>query len=191
MTEVTSDPLGDNLGLVIAQPKRTVLDIADDLAKTLIGDRAETKDLKPAHLRILALHLEGTRTKDIAKMCHVTTATVRNVLKSPGAQIIIDEFTDDFKDEMRILFGEAVNVIREGLDDDDIEIRLKAVDRFTKLVQPDNSAPMQQNNTQINIYNKVSQTREKFVDVLKEFVETSESTEAVIEGIAEEIHNEE
>lgn len=105
-----------------------------------LGIRRETgaqklKKLTFRHRKIIAFHIQGFSGEQIAFYMNCTNLTVSRVLNDPLAQAYIAAAAKDREEELKALMGSAVNVVREGLTKDglDINTRLKAVDRYSKL----------------------------------------------------------
>ena len=91
--------------------------------------------LTPAHKKIIALHLGGVPSRDIAAHPDVscTYGTVIRVLGDPLAKDIIAEMDSLYDSEFRRLRGLANETLRSALDPDrPIGVRLKAVSIFDK-----------------------------------------------------------
>lgn len=89
--------------------------------------------LKPAHKQYITAFLNGMKIVEIANYFNVCFLTVYRVLKDPLARALIEEFDEGFKEEFRRLFPLVTDSIRDGLNDENIGLRLKAADRFVKL----------------------------------------------------------
>lgn len=96
------------------------------------GNRNVTK-LTPEHKRYITAFLNGMKIVEIADYFTVSALTVQRILSDPLARELINEFDDGFKEEFRRLFPLVTDSIRDGLLDDNLGIRLKAVDRFSKM----------------------------------------------------------
>jgi hypothetical protein len=105
-----------------------------------LGIRRETGQLKLKkltfrHRKIIALHIQGFSGEQIAFYMNCTNLTVSKVLNDPLAQSYISAATKDRELELKALLGSAVNVVREGMTKEGLDIgtKLKAVDRYSKL----------------------------------------------------------
>jgi len=94
------------------------------------------KRLTNRHLSIIGMHLEGHSLEVIANNMNCTFSTVSRILNDPLAQSILKRVYDDRKGEVHALGGKAIEVVREGLSEEQsIGTRLRAVDRFVKIRQ--------------------------------------------------------
>jgi hypothetical protein len=77
-------------------------------------------------------HLQGISPKEIVEQLQTTTARIRRVLNSDlGKQVVEDYFK--FSDlEFEALYTLSISAIRDALNSSDIDIRLKAADKFLK-----------------------------------------------------------
>lgn len=107
-----------------------------------LGIRRDTgasklKRLTFRHRKIIALHIQGFSGEQIAFYMNCTDASVSRILNDPLAREYIDAAAKDRESEIKALMGQAVNVVRDGLTKEglDINTRLKAVDRYAKLRQ--------------------------------------------------------
>ncbi len=103
-----------------------------------IGERKHNGDLKlkelrPEHKQYVTAWLQGMKGVEIADHFNVSALTVYRVLSDPLIKPLIEEFDEGFKEEFKRLFPLATDAIRDGLNDSDLDIRLKATDRFVKM----------------------------------------------------------
>ncbi len=96
------------------------------------GNRNVAK-LTPEHKQYITAFLKGMKIVEIADYFTVSFLTVHRILADPLARELINEFDEGFKEEFRRLFPLVTDSIRDGLLDDNLGIRLKAVDRFSKM----------------------------------------------------------
>lgn len=88
------------------------------------------KRLNPRHRMIIALHLNGMTAGSIAKVLGVNPQYVSIVLNDPLVQSTLERIYEDLDEELRALFPKAVEALRDGLEDPDNRIKLKASDQF-------------------------------------------------------------
>lgn len=91
------------------------------------------KKLTPRHKSVIMLYVQGMKIVDIAEMVGSDYSWLCCVLKDPLVQEYINAYLSSFDDELEALAARAVSAIRDGLNADDIGIRLKAVDRYAKM----------------------------------------------------------
>jgi len=92
------------------------------------------KWISPRHYKILAAHLAGKSSEQIAEALGCTTATVQRVVRDPLAKPILAESYSHRQLEIDALTGVAVHSVREALDPaKPISTRLQGVDRFLKM----------------------------------------------------------
>jgi len=90
------------------------------------------KSLKPKDKQILLLSLEGFSASEIMEQLSVSSSRIRTVLSSDLADQVFDDFLA-FKDrEFQALYSLTIDAIRDALRAEDIELRLKAADKFLK-----------------------------------------------------------
>jgi len=92
----------------------------------------ELKVLKPKHKLIVLMHLEGNDTSDIVDQTGASPSTVYSVLKSGLAKAIMEDYYAFCGQEFKNLYSLAIAAVRDALKSDDIEVRLKAADKFFK-----------------------------------------------------------
>ena len=103
----------------------------------IIGDRTETgalklKELKPRHKQVIALHLQGISSNDIARSVGYDAAWVCTVLADPLVQPYLDKFNEMVDRELMALKPKAVEVVRDGMESTSERIRLAASDKVFK-----------------------------------------------------------
>lgn len=104
-----------------------------DSGERLPDGSQRLKKLNVRHRKIVALHLEGYRNKDIAAKLGMTQARICILLNDPLLQQEIAKHSGLVKQELESLSGSAVNAVREALHSDRMGDRLRGVDRFVKL----------------------------------------------------------
>lgn len=91
------------------------------------------KELKPEHKQYVSAFISGMKGVEIAAQFNVAAITVYRVLADPLAMELIGEFDESFKNEFRAMFPLVADAVRDGLVTGSPELRLKAVDRWTKV----------------------------------------------------------
>lgn len=100
----------------------------------VVGKRTATgalklKRLKPEHRQIIALHLKGHSNRDISFLMDRDEVTISRVLHDPLSEQLIQQHLAGVDKELDALTGLAIDALRDGLQQDDIRIRLKAADQ--------------------------------------------------------------
>jgi len=90
--------------------------------------------------RVVAMHLDGMKDKDIALACGYTENSVYRILHLPQAQAIRQQSLGHTAQRLEAKFNKVVDVIDACLDDPEPAIRLSATDKWFKATgkyQPD------------------------------------------------------
>lgn len=102
---------------------------------------AQYQNLKPRHIQILDLHLQGLSRKDIAQQVGVSLPTITSIVRSNSGIDFIGRKFKEAEADMSILLKPAVEVYRKvltGVDQDGKELliedklQLKAAESFIK-----------------------------------------------------------
>ena len=138
------------------------------------------KKLSARHMTMIALHLTGKfKAGYIAEYIGCRAITVYRVLNDPLAQKVINDFHSGVMLDLKALAPLTVDAIRDGLEDKDLDVRLRAVDRFDKLTKTnDNEAA--DINVSVSFVNNV---RDRFFGELREIADKS----GIIDVEAEEV----
>ena len=111
----------------------------------LSGKRRESgalnlKRLRPKHIQVLALHLQGMKQSHIANRLGLSQPWVSNVISDPLSQEYITQFLEEQKGRLTGLFARSLDAVQEGLeavhptsDNPLYGTRLKAADMVFKL----------------------------------------------------------
>ena len=94
--------------------------------------RPQPKRLTAAAKNAIILHLEGLPIGQIAEMLGRSPSWVSWILNSDLAQSLINDYISFVDQEFRALYKLSVEAIRDALQSNDIEVRLKAADRYLK-----------------------------------------------------------
>jgi len=142
-------------------------------AEKLVGIRNKSghtpiKNFKPKHKKVLALHVIGRSTAEIANETEYSVVRVAQIIRAEASQQYLAELAEAYDSELKSLMPLAVMAVREALLSDSISTRLSGVDRFIKLStmgQPNGNG----NDKGGDVYNTlvVNSAREKFVNELK------------------------
>lgn len=108
------------------------------LGRRMPSGKMRLKELKPVHMKIVAMHLQGMKGTKIAESffaqgIKLSAASINSVLRDPLAKDVIERFREAYHEELLALGSLATDAVRDGLESGDKELRLKAVDRFVKL----------------------------------------------------------
>lgn len=108
------------------------------LGRRMPSGQMRLKELKPVHMKIVAMHLQGMKGSKIAESffaqdIKLSAAMINAVLRDPLAKDVIERFREAYHEELLALGSLANDAVRDGLKAGDKELRLKAVDRFVKL----------------------------------------------------------
>lgn len=108
-----------------------------------IGTSNETnqkplKKLRPKHLRVIALHMQGMtgpQIVDYLAQADVSIAlmTVYKVLNDPLSKGLMNEFYTGAEDELKALDGMAVDVLRRAMRDGSHRDAISAADKVFKI----------------------------------------------------------
>lgn len=118
--------------------------VADDKAadyykEKLLGKRLPNgvkplKKLNGRHQRIIALHLTGKFSGvRIAEMLECSAFTVHRTLNDPIAQKFINDFHSAVEMDLKAMLPLAIEAVRNGLEHDDPDVRLRAVGRLESM----------------------------------------------------------
>ena len=90
------------------------------------------KSLNPRHIKAIQLHLQGATLNEISEQTGFSVWWICRILKSKPAQRLIAEYQEYFDQEFKALYTGSIRAIREGLEDPDINVRLKAANMYFK-----------------------------------------------------------
>lgn len=93
------------------------------------------RDIKVLNTRqkiVVMLHLEGLSAKDIADETGFSPSYISTILRSEAAQNILKDYFSFADMEFKALYKLSIEAVRDALRSDDIDIRLKAADKFLK-----------------------------------------------------------
>lgn len=137
------------------------------------------KELKPEHKQYISAYINGMKGVEIAAQFNVAAITVYRVLADPLSAELIGEFDESFKNEFRAMFPLVADAVRDGLVATNSELRLKAVDRWTKVSRflggdEDDEGQKNEKTTQIIA------ARMRFVELVKSAAPSMKMVEAEI-----------
>lgn len=104
----------------------------DDYLGLIDTNKLQLTKLKTKHKQIIVLHLSGLGTDDISDEVGMSPGYIRQVLKTDLAQSAIDDYFRHLDSEFDSLYVLAISAVRDALTSSDIELRLKAADKFFK-----------------------------------------------------------
>lgn len=116
----------------------------------------DLKELNGKHQLVVLLYLEGLPPKLIAEQTGYNQAYVSKIIKDPLAKALVKEHINEVDEEFRVLYKKAVDAIREGLDSNSIEIKLKAAEKYLRAHGK---------------YSVVSESKDTAEDVIKRILE--------------------
>ena len=104
----------------------------------LIGLRLPTgtsrfKQLSIRHKKIIALFAQGMKVVDIAEIYDCDMQLVYKVLHDPLTQQWLAQWSEMVDKELEQLMYKSVNAIRDALDNENINVRLRGVDRMARM----------------------------------------------------------
>ncbi len=120
------------------------------------------KALTVKHRQIIAMHLQGISGVRIGEALHCTAGMVYHTINDPLAKKVIDHYISGVENDLEALFPLAVDAVRSGLNSGNPDVKLRAVDKFTKLSGRDEKEAVAEMNVSI-----VIDARERFVAELK------------------------
>ena len=94
--------------------------------------KAIIKTLNPRHIKAIQLHLQGSSLKEISERTCLSIWWISRILRSEPAKRLIAEYNAYFDQEFKALYTGSITAIREGLENPDIHVRLKAADMYLK-----------------------------------------------------------
>jgi transcriptional regulator with XRE-family HTH domain len=105
------------------------------LTLTLVkaNESRHLKKLNPRHLHAILLDLLGYKLKEIAEKTGLTPKWISRIIRSNLAQELIAEYRKLLDLEFQAQAKKVVRTIEDGLDHKDINVRLKAADRWLRI----------------------------------------------------------
>lgn len=124
------------------------------------------RSLSIKHRQIIALHLQGISGTKIGETLHCTAGMVYHTINDPLAKKVIDHYISGVENDLEALLPLAVDAVRSGLEHGNPDVKLRAVDKFTKLSGRDEKEEKSEMNITI-----MGDARVRFVAELKELTE--------------------
>lgn len=90
--------------------------------------------LNTKHRQIILLHLEGLEASAISDEIGCHPSTVRRVLQDNQAQEIISDYFDFADQELKALFKLSISALRNGLNNPDVDVQMRAADKVMKVL---------------------------------------------------------
>lgn len=84
------------------------------------------KKLKPRHLQVIRLHLEGLPNRRVAQQLGMTDSQVSLILSDPLTRPILARASEQWDLEFDALYGLHLDALREGLQSGDVRDRIRA-----------------------------------------------------------------
>jgi len=92
--------------------------------------------LKPIHLKIVKLHIEGLGTTAIALKLGRSIGSISCILHDPLVKSLMQKVRESQEADLDALFGKVVDRVRDGLESErGLDANLKTIDRYVKLQQ--------------------------------------------------------
>ena len=92
----------------------------------------DLKELNGRHELVVLLYLDGIPPKEISSITGYNQAYVSRIVKDPLAKALIKERITELDEEFQVLYKKSIDAIRDGLDANDIDIRLKAAEKYLR-----------------------------------------------------------
>jgi len=92
----------------------------------------ELKELQPKHELVLLMYLEGIDRDTISTTVKLSKWWLSRIIHSKVGQAYMQAKINELDTDFKALYYKAVAAIREGLDNEDIEVRLKAAEKYLK-----------------------------------------------------------
>jgi hypothetical protein len=114
------------------------IDIAYAVQKAAIPPKVEgrvrpLRRLTVEHRRMVALHLQGYSTNEIAHSLGKHPGTVGAVLRNPTTLALLESVYEDYERELRALFPLGIKALRRGLLSESERIALTASDQLWRV----------------------------------------------------------
>lgn len=82
--------------------------------------------------QMLLLYLQGEPPREIVEQLGTSMQRFRRVVKSEVGQLVIEDYFRFCDQEFSTLYQLSVDAVRDALKSDDIDLRLKAADKFLR-----------------------------------------------------------
>lgn len=96
------------------------------------GGNTTLKKLKPVHFKIIAMYASGLKVGEIAQQVGYTPVRVSQILGDPLARRTMEIMFEDLDRDFQAMYTDVLQVIRDGLQDKDINVRLQAAEKWLK-----------------------------------------------------------
>ncbi len=150
------------------------------IGKRLPSGALRLKKLSARHMTMIALHLTGKfKAGHIAEHIGCRAITVYRVLNDPLAQKVINDFHSGVMLDLKALAPLAVEAVRDGLTDEDPDVKLRAVDRFDKLTKTDIE---EKAGISVNV-NFVNNVRDRFFEEIRAIADESGIIDVEVEEV--------
>ncbi len=149
------------------------------LARRTVGEakvkKIHLKRLSQRHKLIIGMHLAGKSYREIAATVGCSAHTIGRIILDPLAQEVIAYYYEGTEEELKALFPKVVEAVRDALNNTNIEVKLKGVDRFAKLT---GMGEENRGNKEVNV-TVMLDARQKFVNELRAEAEKVVEVEVV------------
>jgi hypothetical protein len=88
--------------------------------------------VRPRHRYVLELHLAGKKVKEIQNLTGYANSTIYNILASPEVASLRQQIMKVYDLEFEALYSKVIEAIEDGLDEEDIWMRLQAAKLWLK-----------------------------------------------------------
>lgn len=155
------------------------------MGKRKANGALKLNSLRPEHKQYITAYIQGKKGVEIAEDFNVAAITVYRVLADPLARSMISEFDLAFQDEFKRMFPLVADAVRKGLDSGSETTRLKAVDRWAKIVRQIDGEPEDDEKKKVE---KIQATRMRFIGLVKDLIPSViiESEDTPLAGVATE-----
>ena len=138
-------------------------------ADKLIGKRritgaANLRRLTARHRRIIAMHLEGLTSNEIAYTLCCTATTISRILHDPLVCGLLSAHNSVIDKELEAMAPMAAQAIRSAMESTDHKIALQAVDRWAKITG--RGQPVAVGSITNNLNLKIEGARDKMLESL-------------------------
>lgn len=124
--------------------------------------------LTPRYKEIIARHVDGWESKEIAREVGCSVGTVYMIVTDPLAQHIIERVQQARQQEFEFTIATAFKAVRDAMSEKKpMDTRMKGVDRFVKLKNSLKEVERDQNATNVTV-NVVNSAREKITKELQD-----------------------
>lgn len=96
------------------------------------GGNVTLKKLKPIHFKIIAMYCSGLKVAEIASQTGYAPPRVSQILADPLAKQAMEIMFADLDRDFQAMYSDVLQVIRDGLNDKDPNVRLQAAEKWLR-----------------------------------------------------------